>query len=117
MNKLKELDPAKINWFKENDVTVLYGPLIIEDEDAIKRRETIVESEDDEDEDNEEEDDELFNRRNRLSSQSSYSSQGSDGKPLKSILKKNNNINKCSSFKRYPHRKRISFSDELLISC
>lgn len=30
---LEELNPNKINWFKENDVTVLYGPLIIENED------------------------------------------------------------------------------------
>lgn len=31
INNLKELDPAKINWFKENDITVLYGPLIEEE--------------------------------------------------------------------------------------
>lgn len=29
---LKELNPTDINWFKENDVTVLYGPLIEEEE-------------------------------------------------------------------------------------
>lgn len=33
LKSLKELDPTKINWFKENDVTVLYGPLIDDDED------------------------------------------------------------------------------------
>lgn len=32
LKNLKELDPTEINWFKENDVTVLYGPLIEEEE-------------------------------------------------------------------------------------
>lgn len=32
LRNLKELDPTEINWFKENDVTVLYGPLIDEEE-------------------------------------------------------------------------------------
>ncbi|ODV95795.1 hypothetical protein PACTADRAFT_49242 [Pachysolen tannophilus NRRL Y-2460] len=30
---LKELDPASLNWCKENDITWLYGPLINDDED------------------------------------------------------------------------------------
>ncbi|GAV29533.1 hypothetical protein PMKS-003034 [Pichia membranifaciens] len=34
LRSLKELDPTEINWFKENDVTVLYGPLI-DDADTI----------------------------------------------------------------------------------
>lgn len=31
LKNLNELDPTEINWFKENDVTVLYGPLIEEE--------------------------------------------------------------------------------------
>lgn len=34
---LQELDPTEINWFKENDITVLYGPLIEEKEDGEDR--------------------------------------------------------------------------------
>ena len=34
LRSLKELDPTEINWFKENDVTVLYGPLI-DDADGV----------------------------------------------------------------------------------
>ncbi|GME74132.1 unnamed protein product [Ambrosiozyma monospora] len=38
MNKLPELDPSRINWFKENDITVLYGPLIHgDDEQEVKQ--------------------------------------------------------------------------------
>lgn len=33
INNSKELDPTEINWFKENDVTVLYGPLIDDDDE------------------------------------------------------------------------------------
>lgn len=33
LKNLKELDPTEINWLKENDVTVLYGPLIITSND------------------------------------------------------------------------------------
>jgi hypothetical protein len=33
LKNLKELNPTEINWFKENDVTVLYGPLIDDNSD------------------------------------------------------------------------------------
>lgn len=115
MNKLKELDPAKINWFKENDVTVLYGPLIVEENIYCTEKLNRVYDDDSEGEEfeEEEEEDELFTRRDSLSSSSSVSTQGSEGKPLKSILKQNNII-KNSNWKRCNHEKRISFSDTLL---
>ncbi|VEU21611.1 DEKNAAC102289 [Brettanomyces naardenensis] len=31
LRHLKELDPAEINWYKVNDVTCLYGPVITDD--------------------------------------------------------------------------------------
>ncbi|KAH3661285.1 hypothetical protein OGAPHI_006692 [Ogataea philodendri] len=34
-NKLPELDPAAINWHKENDITALYGPLMGDPEYAV----------------------------------------------------------------------------------
>lgn len=34
LKNLNELNPSEINWFKENDVTVLYGPLIEEEEEG-----------------------------------------------------------------------------------
>ncbi|GME69724.1 unnamed protein product [[Candida] boidinii] len=34
MKKIPELEPTKINWHKENDITWLYGPLITENEES-----------------------------------------------------------------------------------
>lgn len=119
MNKLKELDPAKINWFKENDVTVLYGPLIVEDENRYipntKFTSTKGDADDDDDDDADADaDEELFTRRDSLSSESSVSSQESE-RPLKGILKKCGGT--AAHRKRSTHSKRISFSDELSALC
>lgn len=127
MNKLKELDPAKINWFKENDVTVLYGPLILDDEEqdalakdvemtqTVPRASSSNEFSTTDDELMDDDETDMFqNRRDSLSSASSYSSANSDKTaPLKSILKKRS----YPKDRRRSRAKRISFGDELFVLC
>lgn len=36
--QLAELNPLKLNWFKENDITWLYGPLIMNEEEEEKQQ-------------------------------------------------------------------------------
>lgn len=137
LNHLQELNPTEINWFKENDVTVLYGPLIDDEEDLEEDKYTSACYWSDEDNDeasplttpmsseNESDSDSFFQHCSIDSSHTSASTSSIDMKAatptttpspasssssLKSILKKRNSV--YSGLTCRP-KKRISFSQEV----
>ncbi|QPG73544.1 hypothetical protein FOA43_000856 [Brettanomyces nanus] len=125
LNKLRELDPAEINWYKINDVTCLYGPVIKGTQDK-----SFVDMSDQEEEEDEEEGEEngdvdsstddddslsdLMSLRNSLSiSSTSISTSSTSVDSLKSILKKPTKQHPLCN--REKTKKRISFCPQVQV--
>ncbi|CAI8505819.1 unnamed protein product [Pichia kudriavzevii] len=125
LNHLDELNPREINWFKENDVTVLYGPLIQENRSYEDLRSRKMEpsvstpsspSVDWSDNSIDSDSESLLQRRYSFESNSSIPTSVSTASstPLKGILKKRRNGYHPEKGKQ---KKKCSFSEELCSVC